>query len=545
MPFKVTDNQTGKTITFENKPTEDDINEAFGMAKETPTAQEQPSAISVKTPEVQPVTKQTPAEPIQETLENIPKGLEMAQKKTGEMLSNIPGSTINLIKNTAGAFIHPIQTGKGLFKLATLDDTAWTQIANFYKERYGGVKELENTVIKDPVGFAADVSTLLSVVGGATKLVGKVGKVETLQKTGQTFSEAGKATDPFRAIGKTITWTGQKASDVASNILGMTTGTGKAAIKQAFKGGEEFTKGLRGKIDAQTVLDNAMDALNEIKDQRRTTYQTQLAGLKDKANIVIDKKPVFNQLKTSLKSFNIEAYLDDTGKLVVDTSKSALDKSARGAIAELVEDVLKWDDWSPAGADILKQRIDDFYAPTKNSRALVSPLKNAVKQQIVKQVPEYSEMLKGYEKASNDIKEITQTLLSGKRDTALRKLNIALRDNNEYRQAVLGKLDALTEGKLTEQLAGVTLSTAMPRGWPSKVVPTAAASIAALYNPLLTGGILAASSPRLMGEMALKAGQAGRGAEQAGKALMPHWKYLYQVGRTQGLLENLLENKKK
>lgn len=538
MPFKVTDNQTGKIITFENHPTDSDMNEAFGIAREAttmPVVQEQPLKMETVTPEVQPIKKQTS---IDSTIEPLnPEDLKMAQGKIKEMISNIPESTINLVKNTASSFIHPIQTGKGLLKLATLDNTAWTQIANFYKERYGGFKELENTIIKDPVGFATDVSTMLSVVGGVTKLTGKTG-ISTLQKAGQTLSEAGKIVDPFKAIGKTITWTGQKASDVASNILGMTTGTGKTAIKQAFKGGEEFTKGLRGKIDAQMVLDNALEALNEVKQQRRTTYQTQLADIKSKTNVVIDKKPIFNQLKTSLKSFNIETYLDDAGELIVDTSKSALDKSARGAIADLVKDVLKWDDWSPQGADILKQRIDDFYAPTKNSRALVSPLRNTVKQAIIKQVPEYSKMLKDYEIMSGHIDDITKNLLSGKRDTALRRMNTVFRDVNEYRQVVLGKLDTLTDGKLTEQLAGATLNAALPRGWPSKVVPSVGAGAMAFYNPAVAAGILASSSPRLMGEIALKTGQVGRGVEQVGKALMPHWKYLYQAGRTRGLLEN-------
>lgn len=610
-------------------------------------------------PEFQPIKKQTSVDIVKQALESIPGSVKMAQQKQIEMIKNIPESTINLIKNTAGAFIHPIQTGKGLLKLATLDDTAWSQIANFYKERYGGFKELENTIIKDPVGFATDVSTMLSVVGGITKLTGKgISKVTpkpppgqlllppgkprpglppgqgftmkgkpyskvtmgqtalpagttkklltmdfgkksytakeileitkkdlpdipfikeklkvaletkpflrtaeqkvllksigeggyitipgvsdisaTLQKTGQTLSEAGKAIDPFRAIGKTITWTGQKASDVAANILGMTTGTGKAAIKQAFKGGEEFKKGLRGKIDAQMVLDNAVDALDEVKQTRRTAYQTQLAGIKSKANVVIDKKPVFNQLKISLKSFNIETYLDDAGELVIDTSQSGLDRSVRGAVSDLIKDVLQWKDWSPQGADILKQRIDDFYAPTKNSRAIVSPLRNSVKQAIIKQVPEYSKMVKDYEIMSGHIEDITKTLLSGKKDTALRRLNTIFRDVNEYRQAVLGKLDTLTDSKLTEQLAGVALSANLPRGWPSKVVPSVGAGTMAFYSPAIAAGIAISASPRLMGEIALKAGQAGRGAGQAGKALLPHWKYLYQAGRTRELLE--------
>lgn len=35
MPFRVTDKQTGRVITFENQPTDDDLNEAFGMVEES------------------------------------------------------------------------------------------------------------------------------------------------------------------------------------------------------------------------------------------------------------------------------------------------------------------------------------------------------------------------------------------------------------------------------------------------------------------------------------------------------------------------------
>ena len=59
----------------------------------------------------------------------------------------------------------------------------------FYRDRYGSVDALKNTIATDPVGFAADFSTLAGV-----------GAVTTPGKTSQVLSTVSRVTDPMRVI---------------------------------------------------------------------------------------------------------------------------------------------------------------------------------------------------------------------------------------------------------------------------------------------------------------------------------------------------------
>ncbi len=655
MPFKVTDKLTGKIATFENQPTDEDIQEVFGTAQDNEQLPLTPSHIPSKEP------AQLKPDIATQTLEGIKTGLGTAQGSVQEMVGNIPSSFAKLVKDTVTPFLHPIDTGKGLLNLATLDNKTWGSIVDFYKNRYGGAENLKQTMLKDPAGFAADISTILSGAGAVTKGVGKGvmklahketppslpgvipkkalppgqgftmegkpyykppetppslpgvserklltvdwakkiytpeeiniitkgelpnipfinEKIKTalgtqpfartaeqkallrslgeqgyitipsiqsigakLQGAGKMLSETGQVTDPFRAMGKTISLGGKAASDIASTIFGMSTSQGKQAFKQAFKGGKEFTKGIRKKILAEDVLDNALSALNEVKFERSQAYKSKLAEItKQSQGLQINKAPIVNEVRRILKGSGatLERNLD-TGRLEVVNLKQSIVKTNPG-FQELLEDIVNHQDWSPLGADELRKIVDSYYSPNKYVGAVVTKTRNVLNKEIVNKVPAYHDMIKDYAKISDDINEIQKNLLNGKTDTALRRLQTSFREVNDYRLKMVDRLDELTNGKLKEQLAGVALQSALPRGWPSKMIPAMAAGGAGLYtgNPLVTAGMLAMESPRLTGELALKAGQIGRGAETVGGALMPWWKYLYQTGRLQN--NNLL-----
>ncbi|RPI50174.1 MAG: hypothetical protein EHM49_08885, partial [Deltaproteobacteria bacterium] len=124
----------------------------------------------------------------------------------GETISNIPSSTINLLKSTIHPILHPKETAQGLYNLATLDDKTWSNVADYYKNRYGGWENVEQTIRKDPVGFATDVASVLSIGGGLAKGVGKVSQIsgmplKSAETAGKFLQKAGKVTDPFQAIG--------------------------------------------------------------------------------------------------------------------------------------------------------------------------------------------------------------------------------------------------------------------------------------------------------------------------------------------------------
>lgn len=119
---------------------------------------------------------------------NIPEGktlagfgsnlLESGTKFVGEI-----GKTIAAAPGMIGAAItQPAQVGK-----AVLESTK--NIPSYLSERYGGPQQILDTLYKDPVGFAADLSTLLSGAGA----VAKVGQAE---KLAQGLGRAAAITDP-------------------------------------------------------------------------------------------------------------------------------------------------------------------------------------------------------------------------------------------------------------------------------------------------------------------------------------------------------------
>lgn len=126
-----------------------------------------------------------------------------------EAIVNAPESAQRFGRGLYEAVTSPVETLKGLGELLTgayirfipkewmaRPDKAqeFIEKANaaggVYRDRYGSVDALKNTIATDPVGFAADVSTLTGL--GAAALPGRAGQVAT------TVS---RVTDPLRFSG--------------------------------------------------------------------------------------------------------------------------------------------------------------------------------------------------------------------------------------------------------------------------------------------------------------------------------------------------------
>lgn len=126
----------------------------------------------------------------------------------GGFINNIGTSAENLVTSTASAIAHPIDTAKGMYQLGSgviskfipgrqkSEDTA-DAVGKFYKDRYGGVENIKNTLYNDPIGALADVSTVISGVGAGAGLAGKVG-------TASKLSKVASLTDPLQATVKAV-----------------------------------------------------------------------------------------------------------------------------------------------------------------------------------------------------------------------------------------------------------------------------------------------------------------------------------------------------
>jgi hypothetical protein len=90
-------------------------------------------------------------------------------------------------------------------------------IGGVYKERYGSLDAITNTLYRDPVGAVGDLSTILSGGGAAVSTLSKAAKVTPVANLGstsrfldeanilgETFSTAGKYTNPLAPVGAAL-----------------------------------------------------------------------------------------------------------------------------------------------------------------------------------------------------------------------------------------------------------------------------------------------------------------------------------------------------
>jgi hypothetical protein len=382
-------------------------------------------------------------------------------------------------------------------------------IGQFYGDRYGSMSGVKNTLATDPIGAAADVASLLS---GGEAAVGRLGATGLSKGLGV----ASKLSNPVTPLVGAARVVGPAVPAVTKALLGATTGTSSDTIGEAYRasraGGSEkkaFLDNLRGNESQDAVIGQARSAVKNIADARRTQYQNDMRA------IGANKTPIdFNPIEQKMQD-------------VVD---SAFYKSHQKASPETMAKLRamgdKIDEWSrdpsihdAEGIDALKQVIDDMmpsFTEAGNSERVVTAVRNAIKDEIVKQVPEYSQAMKSFETSKSAQNEIERSLSLRKGNTtdqALRKLQSLTRNNaNTNYGGRVKSADILKNagaGELMPSLAGQALGTAMPRGIMKSVAGAGLLSGAALLNPAILAA-LPLTSPRLIGELSAATGSTAK-----------------------------------
>lgn len=453
-----------------------------------------------------------------------------------EAVKNIPASAGKFAKDIVQPIIHPIDTAKAAGNLilgaiqkgANAVVSPETQlemggsfgkeyepyaeaVGKFFADRYGGLENLKKTIATDPVGFAADASTVLTLGGSAVaQAPGKVGQV------GAAIKSTGEAVNPLNAAMTAAKPIAGLAGKAVSGVIGQATGAGGESIRTAAKAGmkggdvaEDFQANLRGRVPMEDVVSDAKGALSNIRQTRGGEYRSGMSGIKSDTT-VLDFADID---KAVLKAAQVKNF-----------KGVPISKSTAGVSQEIIDLVDEWKKLDPAefhtaeGLDALKQAIGDIRDATQYgtpSRTVANQAYNAVKDRIVKQAPEYGKVMKDYEVASDLIREMEKTLsLNAKAsvDTSLRKLQSVMRNNantNYGKRVDLAEmLQEAGASNLMEKLSGQMLSSSTPRGL-AKLYPTAT-GMAALMNPYALAA-LPLESPRLMGEAAYYTGK-GAGA---------------------------------
>ena len=177
---------------------------------------------------------------------------------------------------------------------------------------------------------------------------------------------------------------------------------------------------------------------------------------------------------------------------------------------------------------------------TKSDQMVVTAMKNIVKDEIIKQVPDYAKVMEAFETASILEKQLIQELSLGKHKnaaTTLKKLQSIMRNNanTNYggRLQAFNTLDNFDEFNIKEKIAGMELSSYQGRGLNNPVgVGTTAYALGS--GNLAALGILPFMSPRLTGEAARLFGKSGQTVKPAVRS-----------SRAIGLLEPTLEEERR
>jgi len=383
-----------------------------------------------------------------------------------------------------------------------------------------------------PVGMVAGAGLGYGVGKQLTGLVGeKISGTKAPKELPQRLVEAGKDIKAGaememggQIIGKAAPAVISAAGKPIKSAIAGITGTGRGAVETAIesptaswhplKTVNDFDRALRGKMTGEEVVENARVALKRMKDVREADYTKQLAEI-TKDSKPIDTNPIRERLLDLMKRYGVNVSVDETGKTIIDTSRSAVGRKGARDIKSIINTVSEWGtkegDNTAVGLDTLKRQLDDFYSESSGARSFVTNLRNKVKNTISESVPQYKQMMENYSEATTLIKDIEADLMLRKQgmtgritaDKTLRRLITAMKSAKGEKYEIRGDLvKALgTQGNedLMNQVAGYAMSELKPRGLAgSGPFLTGGAALAYLKPEFLP--LIAASSPRVTGE---------------------------------------------
>lgn len=437
-------------------------------------------------------------------------GLAHAVMNPLDTIGGIADAGAGALRNAAPEWlrskIDALDSPKGQQAAQRASATA-SSIGDFYKDRYGSGDNITNTIITDPVGFAADASSVLGIGGGVANLAGKA-------NLGRTLNQASRLTNPLTAVGKVASAGTKAAGTLAKHALGMTTGVGAENIAQAFVAGKvknaDFLKNLKGEANLTEVLDSAKEGLANMTRAKSAEYRANMAAVSGD--------------KTVLSFNGVDKAISDANKMA---RFNGVVKNAPAAkyLQQIDDAVTEWKGYDPAqfhtpeGLDALKQRVNGIIESIpfeeKTARTAAGTVHNAIKAEITKQAPVYADTMKRYSEASEQISEIERALSLGKKaatDTSMRKLQSLSRNNVQTnygnRLSLANELETQGGVSLLPSIAGQSMNSWTPRSLSGQLGAFGTMGLSSI-NPAYAG-LLSLQSPKLVGLGAYGLGASNR-----------------------------------
>jgi hypothetical protein len=472
-----------------------------------------------------------------------PPAQDMAWSEVGsQAFQNAPKSAVEFGKALVQPFLAPVETaktirqlGQGLYSkgrglVGYERDLASEGVADamgqFFKDRYGDMPSIKRTLAEDPVGAAADFSTILT--GGGTlaaKAPGIIGKA------GQAARAVGSTIDPL-AIATKAPAVASKAVTSAINVpLSLQSGASYRSLQHAAKAGATanpvFWEHLSGSVPATDLVKRVNDGISEVAKQRSAEY---MAGM---GRIASTQSLPFDKVDDALRAARDVAY--HRGAVVNPEAAAALQRMeslvrqwrTNPQMVHNIEDF-----------DKLKQALRNTgYAETfkgSPARKVVDDIANAARETIPDK--RYAGIMENYQAATQELADLTKELTArgGSSITQIRKI---LRSQDTKAKGDLLKRLEQIDPDLPYAIAGVELNPLIPQGIRGQIAGMLASGsltgIAALAaHPAPLAG-LALSSPRVVGTTSYGMGRAGNALENLRQSRPSAGAALFQSGRTE------------
>ena len=237
-----------------------------------------------------------------------------------------PSSAGSLLRGIGEMIVSPVQTASGLLDVAagglqnalpkpvvdfvnSLSSNpqnaqravaAANQFGGVMKDRLGSLQAMERTFMTDPVGFAADISTLFGLGGGTLKAGAQLGEragvvVPGLRAAGEGAAALGRVTNPLAPVAAAIEKVGPVLGKGASSLMAVVS---PEKLKY---------KGLAAALDNNPVLmGEVMDLLKQGKSVQEAAVITGTPGLATFFNTARDAttetQRMANALRDALKA---------------------------------------------------------------------------------------------------------------------------------------------------------------------------------------------------------------------------------------------------
>jgi hypothetical protein len=283
------------------------------------------------------------------------------------------GGLKNILPKSVTDFITSISSEPGKINEAVAIADA---IGGIYKDRYGSVEGLKKTLATDPVGAAADLSTILSGGAGAAGVAGLTG-------TARALTSAAAATNPLTPIVATAALPVRATARGVGGVYNyLADPKGAAALRAAEGSAPEIINALRTPEILPGSLPTAGEAAATVNAPRYAALATDLAKVMPKEYLA----RAGQRKEALLRPLSVDETYMPIAEIQRRVASEPLYTAARGAgdVVDTVPVISKIDDIldkNPGNPELVTEMtklrsslIDETGAPRVNAQQVSSTL---------------------------------------------------------------------------------------------------------------------------------------------------------------------------